>query len=131
MEPSAATAPAPPPDFVNREEQLTQFTATLHAGKSAAITALQGMGGIGKTALAQQLANGLKPDFPGGIFWGDLALHSGSAKTELRVWGAFCDADFGQEPDPAVLSEWLRGLLSMQRDKQGALLAVLDDVRSE
>lgn len=83
LQPSAAVAPAPPPDFVGRQEQLAQLAATLIAGKSAAITALQGMGGIGKTALAQQLAAQLTPHFPGGIFWADLALHAGSA--ELAV----------------------------------------------
>ena len=120
LEPSAATAPAPPKDFVGREAQLTQLTAMLTAGKSAAITALHGMGGIGKTALARQLADRLKPDFPGGIFWGDLALHGGSAQSILRAWGVFCGADFSQEPDPVVLSERLRGLLAMRREAQGA-----------
>lgn len=131
IEPSAAVAPAPPTDFVGREDQLVQLTAMLRAGKSAAITALHGMGGVGKTALAQEVAERLKPDFPGGIFWGDLALHGGSAETVLRTWGAICGADFSQEPDPAVLSQRLRGLLAMRRETNGALLAVVDDVRRE
>ncbi|MCB9150912.1 MAG: AAA family ATPase [Caldilineaceae bacterium] len=131
IQPTTATAPAPPPDFVGRDDQISQLTATVTAGKAAAITALHGMGGIGKTALAQQLAERLKPAFPGGIFWGDLALHGGSAETILRAWGAMCGADFNQEPDPAVLSERVRGLLAMRRETNGALLAVVDDVRAE
>lgn len=130
-QPTLATPPAPPPDFVGRTEQLAHLAATLTAGRSAAITALQGMGGIGKTALAQQLAATLTVHFSGGIFWADLALHAGSAETILRAWGAFCGADLSQEPNLVVLSERVRALLAMRRAAQGAVLAVLDDVRAE
>lgn len=130
-QPTLAVPPTPPPDFVGREQQLAHLAGLLTAGKSAAITALYGMGGIGKTALAQQLAERLKSDFSGGIFWADLALHGGSAETILRTWGAHCGADFSQELNQAVLSERLRGLLAMRQGTDAALLAVLDDVRRE
>lgn len=131
LEPSRAVPPAPPPDFVGRTEQLAQLAATLTAGHSAAIIALHGMGGIGKTALAQQLAAILTPHFRSGIFWADLALHAGSAESILRTWGALCGADLSQEPNSTVLAEWVRALLAARCEAQGALLVVLDDVRAE
>ena len=58
--------------FVGRKAELEELTAALTSGKSVAIAALQGMGGIGKTALALQLANELKKNFPGGVLWAKL-----------------------------------------------------------
>jgi hypothetical protein len=70
-----ATPPAPPAHFTGREADLTKFAQLLTSGASVAITALRGMGGIGKTALAQKLAERLgqgdhegRP-FPGGVLW--------------------------------------------------------------
>ena len=51
-----ATPPAPPAHFTGREADLEKFTQLLTSGASVAITALHGMGGIGKTSLAQKLA---------------------------------------------------------------------------
>ena len=51
-----ATPPAPPAHFTGREADLAKFTQLLTSGASVAITALHGMGGIGKTSLAQKLA---------------------------------------------------------------------------
>ncbi|MCX5962555.1 MAG: hypothetical protein NT070_05220 [Cyanobacteria bacterium] len=42
--------------FVGRDEVLKQVQAELMAGSRLAITAIQGMGGIGKTELALQYA---------------------------------------------------------------------------
>src|SRR5512139_281255 len=59
-----ATPPAPPPHFTGRDDDLVRFTQLLTSGKNVAITALQGMGGIGKTALAQKLAELLNQGDP-------------------------------------------------------------------
>src|SRR3974377_1148847 len=64
-----ATPPAPPPHFTGREDDLARFTQLLTSGQNVAITALQGMGGIGKTALAQKLAERVRDQFPGGVLW--------------------------------------------------------------
>ncbi len=130
-QPTRAISPAPPPDFVGREQQLADLTNLLTAGHTAAITALRGMGGIGKTALAQTLAVRLEPHFAGGIFWASLVDYNGSAETILRAWGALCGADLSQEPDPAVLTDRVRGLFAMRRDTHGPLLVVIDDIRTE
>jgi tetratricopeptide (TPR) repeat protein len=130
-EPTRGISPAPPPDFVGREQQLADLTNLLTAGHTAAITALHGMGGIGKTALAQTLAARLAPHFGGGIFWASLVDYNGSAETILCAWGALCGADLSQELVPAVLADRARGLLAMRRDTHGPLLVVIDDIRTE
>lgn len=128
IKPGRPAPPAPPRDFVGRGEQLAALAAALTTGE-AAIIALQGMGGIGKTALAQQLATVLQNEFAGGIFWADLNLHQGRAETVLRAWGAYGGLDLTQEPNVNVMAERVRAVLSQRRHAQGALLAVLDDVR--
>jgi hypothetical protein len=64
-----ATPPAPPTHFTGREDDLAKFTQLLTSGQNVAITALQGMVGIGKTALAQKLAECVRDQFPGGVLW--------------------------------------------------------------
>jgi hypothetical protein len=49
--------PAPPPDFVGRDADLSALEQRLGAG--ATITGLHGLGGVGKTALALKLAERL------------------------------------------------------------------------
>jgi tetratricopeptide (TPR) repeat protein len=56
--------PAPPSDFTGRKVELEDLLANFDKG--ATITGLQGMGGIGKTALALVLAENLKDRFPDG-----------------------------------------------------------------
>ncbi|MBV7330840.1 hypothetical protein KFU94_21870 [Chloroflexi bacterium TSY] len=65
---SAAAAPKPPRDFVGRTEHLVELSRMLTGRQSAAIRALQGMGGIGKTAL--ELTRWLKPEFSGRLLGG-------------------------------------------------------------
>jgi hypothetical protein len=67
-----ATPPRPPDHFTGREADLAKFTRLLTAGQNVAITALHGMGGIGKTSLALKLAERTRDDFPGGVLWWSL-----------------------------------------------------------
>jgi hypothetical protein len=57
--------------FVGREDELNSLRARLQDSDRLAISAIQGMGGIGKTELALQYAYAsLKQDhYPGGICW--------------------------------------------------------------
>jgi tetratricopeptide (TPR) repeat protein len=59
----------PPPRFVGREEDLDWLLPRLRAGGTVGITALGGMGGIGKTALAAEAVRRLRAEgcFPDGV----------------------------------------------------------------
>ena len=58
--------PADLPDFTGREDEMTRLETLLRRREGAAISAIGGMGGVGKTALAIQVAHRVKDDFPDG-----------------------------------------------------------------
>jgi tetratricopeptide (TPR) repeat protein len=62
--------PSPPGDFTGREAELAELCERLGAG--ATISGLQGLGGVGKTALALKLAEALMPRYPDAQFFLDL-----------------------------------------------------------
>lgn len=60
----------PPPEyFVGRREDLAWVMLQMHEGRTTSIAALNGLGGIGKTALAAVVVRELRKEgfFPGGI----------------------------------------------------------------
>jgi tetratricopeptide (TPR) repeat protein len=63
--------PDPPRDFTGRKEELDELTREIGSG-GATISGLRGQGGIGKTALALKLAEGLTRRFPDAQFYLDL-----------------------------------------------------------
>src|SRR5215210_1345766 len=63
--------PVPPLDFTGREDELNELRALVKSG-SVTISSLHGMGGVGKTALALQLADEFKDDYPAGQIYLDL-----------------------------------------------------------
>jgi len=70
------TCPNPPslPDkFGGREERLQEIMARIKAGNDTAITAMHGLGGIGKTTLARVLAHRLHADKTfRAVLWADV-----------------------------------------------------------
>ncbi len=56
--------PPPPRDFKGREDEIRDILSNFEKG--ATITGLRGMGGVGKTALALELAEKIKNQFPDG-----------------------------------------------------------------
>src|SRR5271157_350065 len=74
-------APALPENFVPRPQVLEALRNTLFtdaANRNIALTAMQGMGGIGKTVLARALCHDrvVQQAFPDGIFWFDIGKES-------------------------------------------------------
>jgi tetratricopeptide (TPR) repeat protein len=63
--------PTPPADFTGRADELKELLAAVKTG-GVTISGLQGLGGVGKTALALKLAEQLKQDYPDAQFYLDL-----------------------------------------------------------
>jgi tetratricopeptide (TPR) repeat protein len=63
--------PAAPIDFTGRARERAELLEAIEHG-GVTISGIRGLGGIGKTALALQVANELAPRFPDGQFYIDL-----------------------------------------------------------
>ncbi|MFJ3628332.1 BTAD domain-containing putative transcriptional regulator [Streptomyces albidoflavus] len=110
------TASEPPPPAFNRPSQLpatvTDFTGRaslarelegvlLRAGRDGmSVAAVSGMGGVGKTTLAVQVAHAVRAHFPDGQLYVDLQGAGPRAAEPETVLGAFLRA-LGQ-PDSAI-----------------------------
>jgi len=122
------TAP-PLLNFVPRpeeQESLKQFVMTDTDGIGVALTALKGMGGLGKTMLAQSLCHdeGIQQAFPDGVLWitaGQEPVHSIRDRIN-EVRRALNDQPALTESELTCINRY-RGLL---HDK--AVLLVVDDI---
>lgn len=123
------TAPPLPRNYLPRPDALEALRNTLlteDPGPSIALTALKGMGGIGKTVLAQALCHdeAIQQAFPDGIVWITAGRESASdLVTRLREVGKGLKDDLsGYDTEPGSKNRY-RTIL---RDK--AALIVVDDV---
>jgi len=123
------SVPAPPAHFTGREAELAAVREALTADDTPqAIIGLQGVDGVGKTALAAQLAAQFADDFPGGIFWADLPAVGGDPLPVLGAWARLCGRDVSALHDASARAQAVRGLLADRVAERGRLLVVLDDV---
>jgi hypothetical protein len=121
-------APALPPHFVERAEIGWIKAALLTAGTpTLALTALHGMGGIGKTTLAAAVAHEQEiiEHFRDGILWASLGPN-GLVENWQVTWGRALDDDLRTYPDPATKATHLRELLAHQ-----TCLLIIDDAWPE
>ncbi len=113
--------------LVGRDNLLHQLKTHLLAQKSLVISALNGMPGVGKTALANQLAHDgeLQAHFEHGILWAGVSQHPNLIGL-LSNWGALLNIAPSEIARLTHLTEWGNTL----RDVVGArrMLIVLDDV---
>jgi len=114
-------APELVPYFLGRETELAALAALLLNSESLPVVSLVGMGGIGKSSIATQLAHILREQFDDGVLWAD-AAHSDPASIAARWAGTF-GYDFHSLPAPAERFAAVRRLLAEKR-----LLILLDDV---
>lgn len=127
-EPPPFLAPAPPRLYTERNRVLADLTSILRKTRSAA---LHGMGGVGKTSLALHVAHVLEGEFPGGVFWGDLAEHSGLPGPILRGWSLALSGITSVHEEGRELALHTRSLLDRRQRLSGPLLVLIDDVRPE
>ena len=133
--------PAPPevryslppdtPAFIGRDEELSQITMAAEAGGVVAVRAIDGMPGVGKTALAVHAAHVMRDRYPDWNFFIDLHAHT-PGRDPVRPEDALAGLLAATGVDPRYLPGDLDGRAGMWRDKmagQRALL-VLDNAAS-
>jgi hypothetical protein len=86
--------PAPPIHFGGRDTPKTKLSEILKAGQTAAIVAVAGLGGIGKTTLARKLANELyEQKIFRAVLWADVGKEP-QILTLLQNWATYADPTF-------------------------------------
>ncbi|WP_117211575.1 AfsR/SARP family transcriptional regulator [Allorhizocola rhizosphaerae] len=127
----AAQLPHDIADFTGREEIIDRVTGSLAPGGTAvSIVMLAGRGGIGKTALAVHVAHLLRPSFPDGQLYVNLAGTAEEPLDPARVLGRFLRAlGVDSSAIPTGIDE--RAELYRQRLAARRVLVVLDDAAGE
>ncbi|MFD9890230.1 BTAD domain-containing putative transcriptional regulator [Amycolatopsis sp. NPDC059027] len=123
--PRPAQLPAELPDFTGRAGIAAQLAERLVAGTgtAVAITAISGMAGVGKTALAVHVAHRVRARFPDGQLHADLG--AGEPSRVLRDFLLALGVPAAEVPSaPGQRSALLRTTLAGRR-----VLMVLDNVR--
>jgi len=127
-QPHYNNSPALPNNYVPRPEILTALRNALFQdapNRNIALTALQGMGGIGKTVLAQALCHDevVRHAYPDGIFWFTIGKESRlSFDQRIESVPGLSQLLGAYKGDQACISQYRNAF----RDK--AALIVLDDV---
>ncbi|MCU0498411.1 MAG: tetratricopeptide repeat protein [Anaerolineae bacterium] len=85
--PTCPSAPPPPEHFTGRAAEIAELSQRLERDPLVAITALQGMGGIGKTSLAKALCQ-QKYAQSGAVLWADVTA-SPNTRAILETWFSF------------------------------------------
>ena len=123
--------PLPPPfqvpplvaHFVGRATQQAQIVAVLQSKGETAVQAIVGMGGVGKSTLAAQIAAQLQGHFSDGVLWANAATSEPMAV--LESWAQLFGYDFSRVTDVESMGAAFRSALAEKR-----VLLVLDDVTS-
>ena len=119
------------PNFVGRSDELTIIHEKLHQENNAvAISAVSGMGGIGKTELAVKYARVYINDYPGGICWlnaRDANLATGIIQfVQLQMGLEVPQQDF--HGNALTLIQQVAWCWRNWQPPEGLVLVILDDV---
>jgi len=113
--------------LIGRDDLLHQLKTHLLAQKNLVVSALNGLPGVGKTALVNQLAHDsdIQAHFQHGILWAGIGQHPNMIGL-LSKWGALLTIAPSEIARLTNLTEWgntLRDVIGARR-----MLIVLDDV---
>ena len=123
------TVPPLPVNFVDRPEELAALRDALftdEGGRHIALTALEGMGGIGKTVLAQALCHDevVQQAFPDGVIWITIGKESMfDVVTRMREVGKALGDDLSRYENELGAKNQYRSTIANK-----AALIVADDV---
>ncbi len=112
--------------LLGRDGLLQQIKQSLLAGESQTLTVLQGLPGVGKTAITVALTTDaqVQDHFPDGILWAEMGPQADVSKVFAR-WGSllgFKEADSNSSLSWSTWGKILRALIGQRR-----MLVVIDD----
>jgi tetratricopeptide (TPR) repeat protein len=135
--PPVWNVPRPPnPHFVGRDELLEEMQQTLLKGQAAALVALHGLGGIGKTQLAAEYAHAQHADYK--VVWWLRAENEATLAEDLAALARALELREGEAHEvPVIVAavlRWLNGntgwlLVFDNADDPAAVLAYLPQNR--
>jgi hypothetical protein len=113
-------------DFTGRSGAVADLAGVLTPGRSVPVAAVNGMGGVGKTALAVHVAHAVRQRFRGGRLYADLRGMTDCPAEPYAVLGGLLHA-LGRRDLPETLEE--RSALYRSELTGRRMLVVLDDAR--
>jgi len=111
------------PNFVGRDELLDRIRDTLTSEKAAALTAIHGLGGVGKTQLAAEYAYRHKADYE--VVWWIKSEEAATLASDYSMLATALDLPQKQEREQAVIVAAARDWLNHNR----GWLLVFDNAR--
>jgi hypothetical protein len=117
-------------NFVGRQHELSLLQELLQQPGAVAISAVSGMGGVGKTELATQYARQHEANYPGGICWLN-ARESNLAAEIIQFAQAYMNLEVPQQDfrgRQLSLIEQVHWCWQNWQPPEGLALVVLDDI---
>jgi tetratricopeptide (TPR) repeat protein len=123
-DPAIPLLPAMP--LVGRDEEMSRLRQRLKAGGNVALTALNGLPGVGKTALAIALAHdqAIRTEFHDGVLWAGLGPQP-NVTGVLRRWGTLLGISSVEMAALSSSEAWALALRTAIGSRR--MLLVLDD----
>lgn len=116
--------------FIGRDRELERIVHAAGAGRTVSIHTIDGMAGVGKTALATRAAHELTPRFPDGQYFVELHSYTPGQRPADPA-DVLAGLLTGLGIDPRHLPDTLAGRRDLWRDRlaRKRVLLVLDDAR--